>query len=141
MQLVEKHIITKYHTCFSECDRVCYLSKNLYNAALYEIRQVFFKDGNYLNYNSIEKLMQQRTDYKALPAKVAQQTLRVLDKNFISFFNALKTYQTHSEKFLARPKLTQYKDKAKGRNIAIYTIQAISSKNSKRVSLSYQVLQ
>lgn len=132
MQLVEKHIITKYHPFFTECDRVCYLSKNLYNAALYEIRQAFFKDKNYLNYNSIEKLMQQREDYKALPAKVAQQTLRVLDKNFVSFFNALKTYQTQPEKFLARPKITQYKDKVKGRNIAIYTIQAVSSKKLKK---------
>ena len=132
MQLVEKHIITKYHPFFTACDRVCYLSKNLYNAALYEIRQAFFKDGTYLNYNSIDKIMQGRPDYKALPAKIAQQTLRVLDKNFLSFFHALKTYQTNPEKFLARPKLTNYKDKAKGRNIAIYTIQAISSKELKK---------
>ena len=132
MQLVEKHIITKYHPMFTACDSACYLSKNLYNAALYEIRQVFFKDGTYLNYNSIEKLMQQRPDYKALPAKVSQQTLRVLDKNFVSFFNASKTYQTHPEKFLGRPKLTTYKDKDKGRNITIYTIQAISSKELKK---------
>lgn len=83
--------------------------------------------------------MQQGTDYKALPAKVAQQTLLVLDKNFVSFFNALRTYQIQPEKFLARPKITQYKDKVNGRNIAIYTIQAISSKYLKRVSLSCQV--
>jgi putative transposase len=40
MQLVEKHIIKKNSHLYSECDRVCFLSKNLYNYANYIVRKV-----------------------------------------------------------------------------------------------------
>jgi IS605 OrfB family transposase len=56
----------------------------------------------------------------------------ILDKNGKSFFEAVKAYKTDDSKFTGRPKLPKYKDKAKGRNILIYTIQAISSKQLKK---------
>jgi putative transposase len=31
MQLVERHIINKEHEFWSECDQICFLSKNIYN--------------------------------------------------------------------------------------------------------------
>ncbi len=52
----------------------------------------------------------------------------VLDKNWKSFFEAVKAYKTDYSKFTGRPKLPKYKDKVKGRNLLVYTIQAISSK-------------
>ena len=70
--------------------------------------------------------------YKALPAKVSQQILMVLDKNWKSFFEAVKAYKVDFSKFTGRPKLPKYKDKVKGRNILVYTIQAISSKQLKK---------
>jgi IS605 OrfB family transposase len=70
--------------------------------------------------------------YKALPAKVSQQILMILDKNWKSFFEAVKAYKADDSKFTARPKLPKYKDKVKGRNILVYTIQAISSKQLKK---------
>jgi transposase len=51
----------------------------------------------------------------------------ILDKNWKSFFEAVKAYKADSSKFTGRPKLPKYKDKAKGRNILVYTIQAIST--------------
>ena len=39
MQLVEQHIIDKSHKYFEECDKLCFLSKNLYNIALYTIKK------------------------------------------------------------------------------------------------------
>lgn len=42
--LVEKHLIKDTHAYFGELDSLCFLSKNLYNATLYHVRQAFFKD-------------------------------------------------------------------------------------------------
>lgn len=129
MQLVEKHIIKKGHALWAECDRLCFLSKNLRNAALYQIRQAFFADeGKYLGYNELQKQFQNenQVDYRALPAKVAQQILMQLDKDFCSFFKANQSYRENPNKFLGKPKIPRYKDPEKGRNALRYTIQAIS---------------
>ncbi|MEG4352958.1 hypothetical protein QUA74_24880 [Microcoleus sp. LAD1_D3] len=88
----------------------------------------------------MNRLMKSCEAYKALPAKLSQQILMVLDKNWKSFFEAVKAYKTDSSKFTGRPKLPKYKDKTKGRNILVYTIQAISSKQLKRESLNFPVL-
>ena len=78
------------------------------------------------------QLMKSHPAYQALPAKVSQQILMILDKNWQAFFAAVKAYKTEPTKFTGRPKLPKYKDKIKGRNILIYTIQAISSKELKK---------
>ncbi len=56
----------------------------------------------------------------------------VLDQNWKSFFEGIKNYKTEPSKFTGRPKLPKYKDKNKGRNLIVYTIQAISSKQLKK---------
>ena len=87
---------------------------------------------SYINYNEMNRFMKFYQAYKALPAKVSQQILMILDKNWKSFFEAVKAYKTDPSKFTARPKLPLYKDKVKGRNILVYTIQAISSTQLKK---------
>ncbi|HEY9301757.1 MAG TPA: transposase, partial [Phormidium sp.] len=117
---------------FAQIDELAFRSKNLYNAANYVIRQSFTYGWGYINYNEMNRLMKSHQAYKAMPAKVSQQILMVLDKNWKSFFEAVKAYKIDSSQFTGRPKLPKYKDKAKGRNILIYTIQAISSKQLKK---------
>jgi len=126
VQLVEQHVIGKYDPRYSVIDEAAFKSKNLYNAALYETRQAFIHTGVYLSYNEMDKLMQSHEAYKALPAKVSQQILLLLDKNWKSFKEGLKAYEEDPSKFLGRPKLPKYKHKAEGRNILVYTIQAVS---------------
>jgi putative transposase len=128
MQLTERHIIKSTEHRFAEIDQLAFKSKNLYNAANYVIRQNFIYGWGYVNYNEMNRLMKFHEAYKALPAKVSQQILMVLDKNWKSFFEATKTYKADFSKFTGRPKLPKYKDKLKGRNLLVYTIQAISSK-------------
>lgn len=89
MQLVESHIIKPTDPRYHKIDAACFASKNLYNAALYEVRQAFIFQGVYLNYNEMDKRMQSHEAYKALPAKVAQQVLKLLDKNWQSFFKSI----------------------------------------------------
>jgi IS605 OrfB family transposase len=77
-------------------------------------------------------LMKSHQAYKDLPAKVSQQVLMILDKNWKSFFEAVKAYKIEPTKFTGSPKLPKYKDKIKERNILVYTIQAVSSKQLKK---------
>src|SRR4028119_363510 len=132
MQLAERHIIKSTEHGFALIDGLAFESKNLYNAANYVIRQSFVYGWGYINYNEMNRLMNSHQTYKALPAKVCQQILMILDKNWKSFFEAVKAYKIDSSKFTGRPKLPKYKDKTRGRNILVYTIQAISSKQLKK---------
>jgi putative transposase len=132
MQLAERHIIKSTEHRFAEIDKLAFKSKNLYNAANYVIRQSFIYGWGYVNYNEMNRLMKSHQAYKVLPAKVSQQILMILDKNWKSFFEAVKAYKADSSKFTGSPKLPKYKDKVKGRNILVYTIQAISSKQLKK---------
>jgi putative transposase len=132
MQLAERHIIKSTENRFVEIDELAFKSKNLYNAANYVIRQSFVYGWGYINYNEMNRLMKSHQAYKELPAKVSQQILMILDKNWKSFFEAIKAYKIEPTKFTGRPKLPKYKHKVKGRNILVYTIQAISSKQLKK---------
>src|SRR6266581_2993449 len=131
MQLVEQHVIDRSDPRFAVIDEVAFKSKNLYNAANYEIRQTFIHENKYLNYNDMDRRMQSHEAYKALPAKVSQQVLMVLDRNWKSFFEARKAYEEDPSTFTGRPQLPKYKHKTEGRNILVYTIQAISKKGLK----------
>src|ERR1035437_8911521 len=90
MQLTEQHIIDKNHKYWKECDKLALASKNLYNLALYTQRQYFFDNKKYISYVAMCHNLTDTEQFKTLPANVAQQTLRLLDKNFKSFFRLLK---------------------------------------------------
>jgi putative transposase len=126
MQLVEKHIIQRTDPSYAIIDAACFASKNLYNVALYEIRQAFIQHGEYLNYSVMDKRMQNHEAYKALPAKVAQQVLILLERNWKSFFEANAAYKQDPSRFRRRPQLPKYKHKTEGRNVLVYTMQAVS---------------
>lgn len=125
MQLVEQHIIKKNDNRYKILDEVCFKCKNLYNAALYEIRQHFFNTKQFLNWFSIDKIFKEKKqdDYYSLPCKVSQQTLKLLNQNFKSFFSLLK-----KKNYTKKKSIPKYLDKSKGRFVAVYTNQAISKK-------------
>src|SRR5215469_9820755 len=126
MQLVEQHVINRGDPRYGAIDAAAFASKNLYNAALYVIRQAFIHEGRYLDYHEMDKRMQPHEAYRALPAKVSQQVLVLLHKNWIAFFAARKAYEEDPSTFTGRPRLPKYKHKQEGRNILVYTVQALS---------------
>ncbi|HEY9739992.1 MAG TPA: transposase [Coleofasciculaceae cyanobacterium] len=132
MRLVEKHVIRQGSQEWKEIDDLSFKSKNLYNRANYEIRQYFFQTSQILSYNEMASRMQKEESYCALPRKVSQQVLRFLDRNWKAWKEADKAYKKNPSKFLGKPKLPKYKDKEKGRNLLVYTVQAISSKELKK---------
>jgi putative transposase len=132
MQLVEQHVMKHTDSRYQAIDEAAFASKNLYNAANYLIRQSFIHEGVYLCYEEMHTRMKSHEAYKALPRKVSQQVLRLLHKNWVSFFKAIEAFKRDPSQFLGRPCLPKYKDKQHGRNILVYTIQAISKHGLKR---------
>ena len=65
---------------------LCRLSKNLYNEALYSVRQYFFTERKYLRYEGNYHVCKSSENYKALNTDIAQQTMKVVDRSFKSFF-------------------------------------------------------
>lgn len=128
MQLVEQHIIKPSNSFYSELDYMTFMSKNLYNQALYRVRQEYFKTKKYLKYAVLAQRLasEKQVDYISLPSKVAQWTLKQVDKNFVSFFNSLK-----SEKVQHKVHIPRYLDKQR-RNLLTFTNQAISHKELKK---------
>ena len=104
MKLAQRHIIKKGHKFWAEIDELSWQSKNLYNAANYIIRQNFIYGHGYLTYNQMDLVMKQTPQYKALPAKVSQQVLRGLEKNWKSFFRGLSEYKENQSKFQGKSK-------------------------------------
>ena len=128
LQLTQQIIINDQHKYYAGLDYLCLLAKNLYNVALYNIRQQYFKDKTYLNYNNLDKLLSSTNniDYKAIPYRQsAQQILRGVDKTFNSFFKGLKSDKNKGKR-VRQPK---YKDKDNGRYILTYTNQGFIYKN------------
>lgn len=136
MLLVEKQIIRPSSPLYKDLDKLCLLSKNLYNIALYTVRQHYFNTKKYLSYFSIARdfAKDNLADYRALPAKVSQQTLRLVDQNMKSFFALLKMKQTNQ---YAKPvRLPKYLDTKTGRQVVYYTKQALSFKKDGFVKLA-----
>jgi len=131
VQLVERHIIKRGHKYFDECDRLSYLSKNLYNRANYVVRQEFINNSIYLNYTKTNRMMidDSDADYILLPRKVSNGILRLLDKNWLSFFISMKDWGNNPSKYEGRPSLPRYKDIKAGRNIVPYEKGAISKRD------------
>src|SRR6266496_3752596 len=132
MQLTEQHVINRADPRYDVIDAAAFASKNLYNASLYEMRQAFFTDGISLNYHEIQRRMQSHEAYKALPAKVSQQILILLANNWESFKEAKKAYEKDPSRFTGQPRLPRYKHKTEGRNILVYTVQAVSKRGLKK---------
>ena len=115
-QRAEKHIIKSSDKYFSLLMSFCHLSKNLYNHANYLVRKHFFEEDTWLKYNTLDKLLRQDAeypDYKSMPtAQSAQQTLRLLDKNWKSFFRSIKDWSKHKDKYLGKPKPPKFLKKS-----------------------------
>jgi putative transposase len=132
MHLVEQHLIRQGDRRFAILDAAAFASKNLYNQAMYQIRQAYLHEGKYLPYVEVFHRVKGMDCYKALPAKVANSILILVHHNWVSFFSALEAYQQEPSKFLGRPRIPGYKDKERGRNILIYDTQALGKRHFKK---------
>ncbi|MBY9005499.1 MAG: transposase [Candidatus Lokiarchaeota archaeon] len=105
-------------------DKITFLSKNLYNAATYTVRQRFFKDRHWIRYNELYNVLKTHDAYQKLKTTCGshppQQFLKQVDSNFKGFFNSLKEWKKNPAKFQGIPKLPYYKRK-NGQNVVYFT--------------------
>lgn len=136
MVLVEKHIIKPKHKYYDELDNLCWLSKNLYNSTLYNVRQYYFENKKLLKYQVINKIYvdTNNEDYCALPSKVAKHTQMLVEHNFKSFFELLKLKA--KGKYNKPVKIPKYLNKKTGRQVVHYEKGAISFKEQGYIKLS-----
>lgn len=69
---------------------LCHTAKNLTNEAIYNVRQYYFTEGEYLKYEKNYALLKNSPNYKILNSNMAQQILKEVDGSFKSFFGLLK---------------------------------------------------
>lgn len=130
MQLVYRFNIPKNEVIH----QMCLASNNLYNQANYIVRQEFFTNKKFLGFCQMDKIMKNVCDlegeinYYNLKAQVAQQCLRLLEKNWKSFFKSIKDFSKNPNKYKGKPKLPKYR-KSGGENLLIFTNQSASIKN------------
>ncbi len=94
---------------------LCVCSKNLYNKAIYLVRQEFFNNEKWLQYTALYHQLKTKPVYLALKglsdSYIPQQVLRLVEQAWRSFFNALKAWKKEPAKFQAKPRPPSYKPK------------------------------
>lgn len=82
-----KHLTKEEYKSIKE---LCHIAKNLTNQAIYNVRQYYFTEGEYLNYQKNYALLKTSENYKLLNSNIAQQILKEVDGSFKSFFGLLR---------------------------------------------------
>lgn len=125
MKLVERHI----KVGDKAIEDICFKSARLYNFCNYYKRMVYFgqleKFGEYELSGLLAEYKQE--DFKSLPSQTNQQVIKLLFKNWKSYFSAIKKYKKSSSGFNGRPKPPKYKDK-KGHFVVMFTKQQLKIK-------------
>ena len=126
MNLTETHQIRPNHKLYSICDELCFKSKNLYNAALFEFRQSYFdKEVDTLTWQNLNRIFNQSNqfDYRELPSKVSNTVLKKLGNNISSFWSLVK-----KSDYNKKVRLPKYLHKTDGRFIVEFNKQTFSNK-------------
>ena len=97
--------------------QLSYYSARLYNVGLYSVKQYYFNNNAYLNYAKNYHECKANENYKLLLSDTSQQILRIVDRNFKSFFGLLKlkTQGKYTEKI----RIPHYKKQDELMNITI----------------------
>lgn len=94
-----------------------YYSARLYNVGLYSVRQHYFKNNEYLTYPKNYHECKENENYRLLLSDTSQQILRMVDRNFKSFFALLKLKS--AGKYSEKIRIPKYKKQDELVNITI----------------------
>lgn len=119
-------------------EELCVVSNNLYNQANYIIIKELSESKKWLRYNQLDKLMKvmvnldDEINYKLLKSHTSQHILKLLDKNWTSYFRSLKEFKNNPNKFRGKPHAPKFRKK-NGLNILIYTNQIAKIKGNQLI--------
>lgn len=82
-----KHLTKEEYNILRE---LCRTAKNLTNQAIYNVRQHYFQEKQFLKYESNYHEIKNCENYKLLNSNMAQQTLKNVNEMFKSFFSLIK---------------------------------------------------
>lgn len=114
-----KHLNKEEYNILRE---LCRIAKNLTNQAIYNVRQHYFQEKQYLRYEANYHELKHLENYKLLNANIAQQTLKNVDAMFKSFFALIKLAKQGKYNF-KHIKLPNYLPKNSYSNIVISQIR------------------
>lgn len=121
MYLTQSNVIRKLSKGeYAMLREMCRYSNNLYNVALYNIRQYYFQEKKFLRYEENYHVCKTNENYGLLQAGVSQQTLKVVDRSFKSFFNLIKKAKSGEYRF-QDIKMPHYREKGGLFNLVLST--------------------
>lgn len=121
MYLTQSNVIRKLSKEeYAMLREMCRYSNNLYNVALYNIRQYYFQEKKFLRYEENYHVCKTNENYGLLQAGVSQQTLKVVDRSFKSFFNLIKKAKSGEYRF-QDIKMPHYREKGGLFNLVLST--------------------
>jgi putative transposase len=132
----QKYILKLNDADKSIIDNLSFHSARLYNSCIYNIRQYYFDNNTYLSFKEQYYQINNNDNYKLLITDSSQQILRLVDKNFRSFFSLLRL--KNKGKYSANVRIPSYLDKDKGFSILVAGRSARIKHNKIYVGLSKQ---
>ena len=124
MILVEQQIIKSNDQRYDILKEMCHWSKDLYNAALYNIRQHYFESKNdtsikykFLSYVENWRRLKETEVFKKLQSHTSQEVIKQVDREFKSFFTLI--CKKNLGEYTSKCNIPHYKDKD-GFNVLIY---------------------
>lgn len=90
MQVLRQHIRKLSKKQFLEIRQMCLHSNSLYNSCLYIVNQFFKETNKYIGLTNLYHQIKINIHYVSLPRKCSNQILKLVDKNFRSFFTLLR---------------------------------------------------
>ena len=112
---------------YKTLDEMCLIAKRLFNVGLYNVRQHYINEHEYLRYESNYHVAKNNENYKLLQAGCSQQILKVVDRSFKSFFELIKKARNGSYEYnkIAMPDYLKHGE----RFALIFSTNAISIKD------------
>lgn len=115
---VAKFSVDSSFSSFETLAKLSFHAARLYNSTLYETRQYFFANAEYLNYEEAYHKVKANENYSLLLTDIGQLTIRLVDRDMKSFFALLKLKQ--QGKYLEKVNIPNYKDKNDGMTFTIH---------------------
>lgn len=116
--------------------KLCKVSNNLYNQALYIFRETLKNESKWLSYFELDKILKNtknldgEINYRLLKAQCSQQILKLLDNNIKSYYRSIQDYKKHSNKYKEKPGLPKYRKRGSEFNL-YYPNQSCIIRNGK----------
>jgi len=126
----------RYYPQLDHLKQLCHISKSLYNQANYLVIQELQQTNKWLRYLELnQQLKDSSINYRLLKAQTSQQILKIVDKNWSSYFKAIKGWKQNPDKYRGKPNPPRYKPKD-GHFLLIFTNQNSKIQNKKHIILS-----